>query len=198
MRFSKSEAAVALLVGGGVLVFVLSSTKNRSSMNADLGAVAPDRSGDSVAQWSTVNQINACLLAFSASTEPLSNTESEARRDSMGVCLQSGEGQSPAASKPMPSASQYSDEQRRAASSVMANVRAIATTEEEDGGRHLILRFSATPSPTDPEQRLRFVKAVADADAVLRGTSRMIFFYRPDGSQFAQADPLRGSHLKGD
>jgi len=80
----------------------------------------------------------------------------------------------------------------------MMNVRSLATVEEEDGGGHLILNFSSTPSPSDPEQRLRFVKAVADADAVLRGTSRMIFFYRPDGSQFAQADPLKGPQLKGE
>lgn len=46
------------------------------------------------------------------------------------------------------------------------------------------------------ENRLKFATAIADADAVLSGKPRNIYFYLPGGEQFAQADPLSGIRLK--
>ena len=62
-------------------------------------------------------------------------------------------------------------------------------------GQHLVVECREFIHPYDINARLRWVTAIADADALSAGEARMIFFYDPNGKKFAQADPLRGVRL---
>ncbi|MCE5318843.1 MAG: hypothetical protein LLG04_15965 [Parachlamydia sp.] len=92
--------------------------------------------------------------------------------------------------------SKYSEEQVRSAQSIMNNVRTLANVYEE--GDHLVVEFKECLFSNDRNQRLRFVRAVADADCVIKGKARLIFFffYDPDDKQIAQADNVNGVRLK--
>ncbi len=78
-----------------------------------------------------------------------------------------------------------------AARAVMANAGEICKIYEEDP--HLVVECSERIAP---EQQLGFATAIANADAVLTGQARNIYFYLPGHQQFAQADRLRGVRLK--
>jgi predicted SnoaL-like aldol condensation-catalyzing enzyme len=80
------------------------------------------------------------------------------------------------------------------AQKVMKNVRQLANVYEE--GEHLVVEFHEYLFPYDINKRLQFVRAVADADCVITGKPRLIFYYNPDGKQIAQADPINGIRLK--
>jgi hypothetical protein len=70
----------------------------------------------------------------------------------------------------------------------MANARQLCNIYEEDP--HLVVECREVI-----DDELRFANAVADADAVLSGKARPIYFYQPGGQKFAQADPLNGVRL---
>ena len=63
-------------------------------------------------------------------------------------------------------------------------------------GDHLVVEFREYLFPNDINKRLKFVRAVADADCIIKGKARTIFYYNPSGKQFAQADKLNGIRLK--
>lgn len=73
----------------------------------------------------------------------------------------------------------------------MANAEALCKFTEEPP--HLVVECS---SPIPPADQLGFATAIANADAVLQGGARNIYFYQPGGKQFAQADRLNGIRLK--
>ena len=77
----------------------------------------------------------------------------------------------------------------RAAAEVMANAGTLCNIYTE--GDHLVVECRHAQAAT-----LAFARAIANADAVQTGRARTIFFYGPDGRQFAQADGLRGIYLK--
>ena len=79
------------------------------------------------------------------------------------------------------------------AQKVMKNVRYLANIYEE--GEHLVVEFHEYLFPYDINKRLQFIRAVADADCVINGKARNIFYYNPGGKQFAQADTLKGVRL---
>ena len=72
----------------------------------------------------------------------------------------------------------------------MANARHLCKIYDEDG--HAVVECKPN-LPND--RRLQFATVIADADAVLTGQTRNIYFY-VGSQQFAQADPLRGVRLK--
>jgi hypothetical protein len=91
-------------------------------------------------------------------------------------------------------APRYTEEQTRSAQNIMINVRTLADVYEE--GDHLVVEFRDYLFPNDKNQRLRFVRAIADADCVITGKTRSIFFYGPGNKQIAKADKLNGVYLK--
>jgi hypothetical protein len=93
-----------------------------------------------------------------------------------------------------PSLRTYSSEQIKTANFIMENVRQLANVFEE--GDHLVVKFQHYLFPDDINKRLDFVSAVANADCILVGKPRLIFYYNPDGKQIAQADSLNGIRLK--
>jgi hypothetical protein len=86
------------------------------------------------------------------------------------------------------------DTRMDSAQTVMKNVRQLANVYEEGG--HLVVEFHEYLFPYDINKRLQFVRAVADADCIITGKPRLIFYYNPDGKQIAQADPMNGIRLK--
>lgn len=77
-----------------------------------------------------------------------------------------------------------------AAHSVMANARTLCRIYEESP--HLVVECFTSILQAD---RLGFARAISDADAVITGAARNIYFYLPGGQKFAQADPVRGVRL---
>lgn len=86
------------------------------------------------------------------------------------------------------------DTKMDSAQKVMKSVRQMANVYEEGG--HLVVEFHEYLFPYDINKRLQFVRAVADADCVITGKPRLIFYYNPDGRQIAQASPTNGIRLK--
>lgn len=86
------------------------------------------------------------------------------------------------------------DTKMDSAQKVMKSVRQLANVYEEGG--HLVVEFHEYLFPYDINKRLQFVRAVADADCVITGKPRLIFYYNPDGRQIAQASPINGIRLK--
>lgn len=82
-------------------------------------------------------------------------------------------------------------EKKSAAQQVMDTARGICSIEEEDG--HLVVECS---SDIADYKQLDFARAIADADVILNGERRNIYYYLPSGRQFAQADSLNGVQLK--
>ena len=79
------------------------------------------------------------------------------------------------------------------AQKVMKNARQMAKIYEE--GDHLVVEFNEHLSPDDINKRLRIVRAIADADCIIKGEPRSIFFYNPGGKQVAKADRVYGVRL---
>jgi len=94
---------------------------------------------------------------------------------------------------PEPQSPKYPPEQVKSAKKIMENVRALANVFEEGG--HLVVEFHQYLYPEDINKRLTFIRAVADADCVLTGSARSIFFYNPGNVQIAKADSLNGVRL---
>ena len=80
--------------------------------------------------------------------------------------------------------------EKQAAREVM-NAAAAACRIYDEGG-HLVVECRSSALPAD---LLRFARSIADADAMLTGEARIIYFYA-EGRQFAQADRLSGVLLK--
>lgn len=85
--------------------------------------------------------------------------------------------------------------QTAAAKKVMKNAKGLCNIYEETlhGGAPNVVVECRSSLPED--RWLQFATAIADADAVLSGQMRNIYFY-VGGTQFAQADPLHGIRLK--
>jgi len=60
-------------------------------------------------------------------------------------------------------------------------------------GTHLVVEMLRYI--TDPNQRLGYVRAIADSDVILHGQLRNIYFYDPSNNKIAQADTLNGVRL---
>jgi len=76
---------------------------------------------------------------------------------------------------------------------IMANAKKSAKIYED--GDNLVVECNEYIFPYEINSRLKWVQAVCDADATIRGGPRSIFFYDPSGKKFAQADTLRGIRL---
>jgi hypothetical protein len=94
----------------------------------------------------------------------------------------------------VPSVPKYSAGQIDSAKKIMENTRALAKVYE-DGGM-LVVEFNNYLFPGDINKRLNFVRSVADADAILTGSPRSIYFYNPGNKKIAQADRVNGVQLK--
>jgi hypothetical protein len=90
--------------------------------------------------------------------------------------------------------STYTENQVIFAQEVMKSIRQIANVFEERGS--LVVEFNEYLYPNDINEQLRVVRSVADADCVLKGRPRTIFFYNPGGKMMAQADNQNGIRLK--
>lgn len=88
----------------------------------------------------------------------------------------------------------YTGAQKAKAQDIMEQVRRQANVFEEGG--NLVVEFHNYLYPNDIDKRLQVVRAVADADCILSGRPRSIFFYNPGNKQIAQADKLNGVRLK--
>jgi hypothetical protein len=82
---------------------------------------------------------------------------------------------------------------RSAGETVMNLVRQQANVYEE--GDHLVIEFREYLYLYDINKRLAYVRRVADADAVISGKARLIYYYNPGGKLLAKADPWRGVRL---
>lgn len=85
------------------------------------------------------------------------------------------------------------DRAKRPENIIMANAQKSAKIYEEGGS--LVVECNEYIFPYDINSRLKWVRAVCDADATIKGGPRSIFFYDPSGKKFAQADTLRGIRL---
>lgn len=86
-----------------------------------------------------------------------------------------------------------SDPRMGSAQKIMEDVRHLANVYEE--GSHLVVEFNTYLFPNDINKRLAFVRAVADADSIIQGKARSIFFYNPGGKKIAKADTSNGVRL---
>ncbi len=96
-------------------------------------------------------------------------------------------------STPQAIARTYTPEQRAASQEVMAAARTLCNIYEE--ASHLVVECG-WDIPTTERDLLRFATAIADADVILTGNPRSIYYYLPGGTEFAKADPLRGVRLR--
>lgn len=77
------------------------------------------------------------------------------------------------------------------ATTVMAIAEQDCTIYEE--GFHTVVKMKMYLR--EPNQRLQYVRSIAEADLILRGTSRNFYFYDPADNKIAQADALKGVRL---
>lgn len=77
------------------------------------------------------------------------------------------------------------------AEKVMASAQQDSKIYEE--GSHLVVEMKLYFE--DPDQRLQYIRAIADSDVILQGTPRNIYFYDPANKQIGQADTLNGVRL---
>lgn len=85
----------------------------------------------------------------------------------------------------------YSDEQIHSAQKIMNIAREDCNIFEE--GPHLVVEMKMYIN--NPNQLLRYIRAIADSDVVLHGRTRNIYFYDPSNKKIAQADTLHGVRL---
>jgi hypothetical protein len=78
-----------------------------------------------------------------------------------------------------------------AAESVMATVQQDSKIYEE--GPHLVVEMKIYIK--NPDQRLQYIRAIADTDVILHGVPRNIYFYDPANRKIGQADTLNGVRL---
>ena len=91
-------------------------------------------------------------------------------------------------------AGSYTKAQIKTANKIMQTTKQMANVFEEDG--RLVIEFQEYLFPYDINKRLNFVRAIADADVILHGSARSIFYYNPGGKQIAKADTLNGVRLE--
>lgn len=87
----------------------------------------------------------------------------------------------------------YTPEQLQSASAILAAAKGNARIFEDAGS--LVVECREFIAPYDINARLRYVRSICDADAILHGRPRPIYFYDPNGKQFAKADPRNGIRL---
>jgi len=78
-----------------------------------------------------------------------------------------------------------------AAKEVMAMVQQDSKIYEE--GSHLVVEMKIYIE--SPNQRLQYIRAIADTDMILHGVPRNIYFYDPANRKIGQADTLNGVRL---
>ncbi|MCS0582121.1 hypothetical protein NX784_11010 [Massilia pinisoli] len=78
-----------------------------------------------------------------------------------------------------------------AAKEVMAMVQQDSKIYEE--GSHLVVEMKIYIE--SPDQRLQYIRTIADTDMILHGTPRNIYFYDPANRKIGQADTLNGVRL---
>jgi hypothetical protein len=78
-----------------------------------------------------------------------------------------------------------------AAEKVMAMAQQDSTIYEE--GSHLVVEMKIHIE--SPDQRLQYIRAIADTDVILHGVPRNIYFYGPANRKIGQADMLNGVRL---
>jgi hypothetical protein len=77
------------------------------------------------------------------------------------------------------------------AKKVMNLVQRDCVVYEE--GSHLVVEMKMYMD--DPDQRLAYIRAIADTDVILQGSPRNIYFYDPSNKKIGQADTLSGVRL---
>lgn len=77
------------------------------------------------------------------------------------------------------------------AQKVMLLARKDCQIYEEDS--HLVVKIGMYIN--NPNELLKYVSAIADADVILQGEPRNIYFYDPSNRKIAQADTLKGIRL---
>jgi sensor histidine kinase regulating citrate/malate metabolism len=87
----------------------------------------------------------------------------------------------------------FDTKQTKSAHKIMENAKHLANIFEESGT--LVVEFNQYLFPEDINKRLQFVRAVANADFVITGESRSIYYYNPGGKQIAKADTTNGIRL---
>ena len=85
----------------------------------------------------------------------------------------------------------WGEQKVASAKKVMALANQDCRIYEEDP--HLVVEMRMYI--TDPNQRLGYVRAIADSDVILHGQPRNIYFYDPSNKKIAQADTLNGVRL---
>jgi hypothetical protein len=60
-------------------------------------------------------------------------------------------------------------------------------------GPHLVVEMKTYIE--SPDQRLKYIRAIADTDVILHGAPRNIYFYDPANRKIGQADTLNGVRL---
>lgn len=78
-----------------------------------------------------------------------------------------------------------------AATKVMDLVQEDCVIYEE--GSHLVVEMKTYID--SPDQRLAYMRTIADTDVILHGSPRNIFFYDPANRKIGQADTLNGVRL---
>jgi hypothetical protein len=73
----------------------------------------------------------------------------------------------------------------------MANTQGFADVFEEDGRLVVLCKIHV-----GKDKQLDLATAIANADAILQGKARVIYFQQPDGALFATARPGSGIKLK--
>lgn len=85
----------------------------------------------------------------------------------------------------------WGSEKVQSAVKIMAAVNEDCRVYEE--GFHLVVEMRHFINNSD--QRLKYVRTIADTDAILHGKARSIYFVGPNGRQIAKADTLHGIRL---
>ncbi len=145
----------------------------------------PVKKKTSIVTWAVVILVGLWFLGFLANQ---GKTPTEGARTGTSNTARVVADSSPAPDK------KYTASQIESASTVMENVRQLANVYED--GPMLVVEFNDYLYPHDVNKRLQFVRAVADADAVLQGKARSIYFYEPGNKKFAKADTYNGVRLE--
>ena len=85
----------------------------------------------------------------------------------------------------------WGEQKVAAAKKVMAIANQDCRIYEENP--HLVVEMRMYIA--DPNQRIGYVRAIADSDMILHGQPRNIYFYDPSNKKIAQADTLNGVRL---
>lgn len=87
----------------------------------------------------------------------------------------------------------YTNKQIKQAEGIMYAVKQYANIYEEDG--HLVVEFHTFIHPYNMNSRYQLIKTISNADCIIKGKARSIYFYNPDKKQIGQADVFSGIRL---